>query len=206
MVACKALKTPTAAADYIIETVCETENHLFEISLEIKNFARDIIEESKNRIERSKNTIAPLTILLMADLKKSLSEVSLEVLRLGKEKIYSAGIIIANRQSRFVSAALSFVTVKENLISAFKQAFISRTGISLRRNNNRLSAMENSLQMLDPVNVLKRGYTITSLNDRIIMSAATPCEGETIDTLFSDGKISSRVTGKNEKKPKDTTS
>jgi exodeoxyribonuclease VII large subunit len=206
MVACKALKTPTAAADYIIETVCETENHLFEISLEIKNFARDIIEESKNRIERSKNTIAPLTILLMADLKKSLSEVSLEVLRLGKEKIYSAGIIIANRQSRFVSAALSFVTVKENLISGFKQAFISRTGISLRRNNNRLSAMENSLQMLDPVNVLKRGYTITSLNDRIIMSAATPCEGETIDTLFSDGKISSRVTGKNEKKPKDTTS
>ncbi len=204
MVACKSLKTPTAVADYIIETISETENRLLEISTEIKRLAGKIIEESSERLERSKNTIAPLARILISEQRKDLSDLSLEILKVGKEKIYNAGILIGNRQTRFVSAALSFVNARKNLLSGYKTVLISGTGEFLTRNDNRLSTLKNTLQMIDPENVLKRGYTITSVNGFIIKSAAVPGEGDILDTLFSDGKVSSQVTARCLNKTKDT--
>jgi exodeoxyribonuclease VII large subunit len=47
--------------------------------------------------------------------------------------------------------------------------------------------------MLDPVNVLKRGFTLTSRDGVIIKSAGEIHEEDTIDTQFSDGQIKSKV-------------
>ncbi len=47
--------------------------------------------------------------------------------------------------------------------------------------------------MLNPENVLKRGYTITSLNGKILKSSKGLKKDDIIDTLFTDGIISSNV-------------
>jgi len=64
----------------------------------------------------------------------------------------------------------------------------------------KISSMSESLNMLSPVNVLKRGYTITVLNGQIIKSSGSLNRGDEIDTFFHDGKIRSRVTKKSKEK------
>jgi exodeoxyribonuclease VII large subunit len=64
--------------------------------------------------------------------------------------------------------------------------------------NKRISGQENTLNILNPVNVLKRGYTITTKNGIIIKSAQLAGSDDIIDTQFSDGKIKSRVLKKEE--------
>ena len=59
--------------------------------------------------------------------------------------------------------------------------------------HNRLTGFENSLKILDPENVLKRGYTITSLNGKIIKKGKSLRKDDVIDTRCSDGTISSKV-------------
>jgi exodeoxyribonuclease VII large subunit len=54
-------------------------------------------------------------------------------------------------------------------------------------------SLENSLKILDPLNVLKRGYTITSLNGKIIKCSCETSENDIIDTKFSDGSVKSKV-------------
>ena len=54
MVANKSLKTPTAVADFLIDCIAEAENHLIEMSSEIKDISRIIIEKNRNRIETSR--------------------------------------------------------------------------------------------------------------------------------------------------------
>lgn len=200
MVACVSLKTPTAVADFIVESIAETENHLFEVSSEIKTLAREIIEEYKVRIDKSKNTLAPLARIMISDIRKNLAEISLELLKSGKERTFKAEILIANRQSRLISSSASFTSVRGKFIDGFRQNLISKTSWLTRKNADWLSTMENNLNFLNPENVLKRGYTITSMNGRILKSVSGTSEGETINTTLSDGIITSKVTNKLKKR------
>ena len=47
---------------------------------------------------------------------------------------------------------------------------------------NRISGYENTLKILDPENVLKRGYTITSLNGKIIRNRSQLKKDDLINT------------------------
>ena len=65
----------------------------------------------------------------------------------------------------------------------------------LNESRSKIDGMENSLKILDPENVLKRGYTITSLKGKIIKLRSQLRTDDLIDTRFSDGSVTSRVTG-----------
>jgi exodeoxyribonuclease VII large subunit len=149
MVANKALKTPTAVADFIIDAMSSAENQLLEMSSEIRD--------------------------------------------LGKEYTSKAGLVAANHSSRLVSSARSFSFNKVKAAERSIQSLIAFTLNSLNRNNTRLLGLENTLNILKPENVLQRGYTITSLNGRILKKSMQLKKDDVIDTLFRDGSVSSRV-------------
>lgn len=196
MVAGKSLKTPTAVADFIIDCVSETENHILDIGSEIKGIALEILEENKNRIDKSKNRLAPLTKILISEVRKNLSEKIIAVLNTGREKSFKATMIMANHKSRLAFAARSSVAVRETLLEGLEIKFLYKTADLLKKHDEKLIGFYDTLNILNPENVLKRGYTITSLNGRILKSSDEVTEGDLIDTNFSTGSIKSRVTGK----------
>jgi exodeoxyribonuclease VII large subunit len=64
---------------------------------------------------------------------------------------------------------------------------------SLVSGNVRVKGMYGILQLLSPENVLHRGYTITSLNGRIIKRSKGLNTEDIIDTQFIDGRVKSKV-------------
>jgi exodeoxyribonuclease VII large subunit len=56
-----------------------------------------------------------------------------------------------------------------------------------------MAGFEKTLGILSPENVLKRGYTITSYNGRILKKQNRLKTDDIIDTQFSDGSVSSRI-------------
>jgi exodeoxyribonuclease VII large subunit len=60
--------------------------------------------------------------------------------------------------------------------------------------------MENNLSILDPVNVLGRGYTITSHEGKIIKSINLLKKDDIVDTQFFDGSVTSTVLKKTKKR------
>jgi len=205
MVACKSLKTPTAVADFFIECLVETENHIIETGTEIKNLAMKILDDYKERIERAKSTIGPLARIMISEVRKTLSEVSLEILNLGKGNIYKAGMILASHKSKLVSACSANTSSRKARLNFLETEIISRTGDYLQINGNRMLSMETRLNILNPENVLKRGYTITSVKGKIVKYSENLNESDVIETLFSDGEVSSMVTAKNKRKSKNIT-
>lgn len=196
MVAYKSLKTPTAVADFLVENMSLTENHLIEISTEIKESSRKIIEKNSTRIETLKTKLLPLARLMMSDLKNKLSGKITEIVSVGKEYAVKSGIITANQQSRLISAANSFSSGKFKFIENIRQNLIDCTLSFLSGNNTMLEGSEKTLNILNPDNVIKRGYTITSLNGKILKKRDEIINGDLIDTLFSDGSVKSRVVDK----------
>lgn len=71
---------------------------------------------------------------------------------------------------------------------------LKRVIAALNRNvNSALTSMEMSVNLMDPVHVLRRGYTITRLNGKAVQSAAGVSAGDTLTTVTKDGEIHSTV-------------
>jgi exodeoxyribonuclease VII large subunit len=196
MVAFQALKTPTAVADHLIDCIAEAENHLNEIISGIAENSRLIIEEYKNLTESFRLKLMPVAKLMISNQKGKLSNRIIETINFGKDYILKAALCPANQKSRLISLTGIYSQGKKSLIEKKRLDLISFTLNTLEQKKIKTDGLGNSLNILDPVNVLKRGYTITMSDKRIIKSAHLVSCDDIIDTLFGDGKIRSRVVKK----------
>ncbi len=193
MVAFEALKTPTAVADYLLDCMNETENLLLELSNSISDSSRTIIEQNRIRIDSCRIKLNPVARLMLSEIKKDLSEIIFEIINIGKENIVKAGHFPSTQKTRLMSAVRSFSSVKESSLKQSRLDLLNFTSGSLKSKNIKVTGLENALEMVKPENVLRRGYTITSLKGKIIKSYNDLTTDEIIDTQFSDGSVSSKV-------------
>lgn len=193
IVANTSLKTPTAVADFLIDKMNEAAFLISELSAGITDHAKVMLEETGKRIETAMVRLAPLTRIMISGFRELLSSVVIDMSRTGKDFLARAKAIPDNQKHR-ISALSGALTVKKATALKHKKeilATISRNKVAVI--HNRLTGFENSLKILDPENVLKRGYTITSLNGKIIKKGKSLRKDDVIDTRFSDGTISSKV-------------
>lgn len=202
MVAFQALKTPTAVADYLIESVAEAENHLNEMSSEIAENSRLILEDNRNMIESFRMNLIPVARLMISDQKEMLSGQIIEMINFGKDYILRAELLPANQKSRLISATGTLSQRKKSTLERNRIDLMSFTLNLLEKMNTRTTGLQNSLTILNPENVLKRGYTITAAEGKIIKSIHQIVVGEVIDTQFSDGMTKSKVLERRKTKDK----
>jgi len=200
MVAYKSLKTPTAVADYIVDCVAEAENNIIELSSAITDISRSIIEGNRIRIEESRIKLIPLSRLMISEIKDNLTGKIIEIINFGKEYIVRSGLAPENQKSRLRSAVKSCLNGRKVMIERNIQDLIVLTNNTLNRNIIKLAGLETNLSILSPDNVLRRGYTITTHNGRIIKKSDQIQMGDVIDTQFSDGEVKSKVVEKTKDK------
>ena len=196
LVANKSLKTPTAVADFLIDTISEAENYINEMSSEIVEVSRVIIEKNRNMIETASIKLLPMTRLMLSDVKEKLSACILEINNTGKALIYKASLIPANHRSILGSTIKSVLSGKLMSLEINKSNLNSSAIKLLNSSSVRVNGLESLLQILKPENVLQRGYTITSFNGEIIKNAELLKPDDIIDTQFIDGVLKSKVFGK----------
>ena len=67
----------------------------------------------------------------------------------------------------------------------------------LRDRRSSIDGIERELKAIDPREVLKRGYSMTTLPDgTLVRSAKAVAAGAAMDTHFADGVVRSTVAGK----------
>jgi exodeoxyribonuclease VII large subunit len=138
--------------------------------------------------------LIPVARLLVSGKKEKLSGKIIEIINVGKEYIIREQIVPANHKSRLVSAVRTLTSIKVSYLIKSGSDLKSLTFKSLKHSNFDIELLKNSLGILSPENVLKRGYTITSLNGIIIKDAEMVEPGDIIDTQFSKGSLKSKVT------------
>jgi exonuclease VII large subunit len=137
--------------------------------------------------------LIPVAGLRFAEGKNRLSSTIISLINTGKEYIIREGIVPANCISRLIFAVRSFSIVKEKSVNEYFNNLQNNSIQYLKKSETSLEALNSSLHNLNPENVLKRGYTITSLNGLIVKNARSLKEGDLIDTRFSDGEVRSKV-------------
>ncbi|WP_084426734.1 exodeoxyribonuclease VII large subunit [Aequorivita capsosiphonis] len=88
-----------------------------------------------------------------------------------------------------------------------EQRIIEQLQIDLKRasvnhlstSKQRFSTLERDLDTMHPKNVLKRGYSITTLNGKAVASISSVVIGDKLETQVFDGVLISTVKSKNKK-------
>jgi len=122
----------------------------------------------------------------LMDLGSEIADKSRLMIEVSKRRIETA-------RSRILPVARNLLLIYRNTINRKKEILESHAKNSLGLLINRVAGFENSLKILDPANVLKRGYSITSINGKIVKECNVLKKDDIIDTRFSDGSINSKV-------------
>ena len=165
------VKTPTAAAEWLIREASEQLDRVLNLGSEISMICRERISGEEKRLAFATAQIPLLAHNATAIRRERLSAIALSLPQIPRN-------IMAMQLQRLDRFA-------ESLRDSLPQKISSR--------RQRLDALESLVSALSPEAVLRRGYSITLREGKPLMSASELREGEEITTILAEGRISSKV-------------
>lgn len=171
MVAHTSVKTPTAAAALLIDNLRRTETAVDNAMERMVRVAVTRLKEEKMRLDRISDNVPVLFSLV-----KARRTASLDVLRERLRAGYMRRMDTARTRCDFM---------EQRLRSCVVQMMKDRAA--------RLDALSRRVEAADPVNILRRGYSITLVNGRAVRSAACLKEGDEVETRLEQGAFTAVV-------------
>ncbi len=170
------------------------------ISVNLQESERIIIESYRNKISENSKTIANLGQRLKLQ-QKSLFDanmIHLTALAHGLKK-YSLTFIPRKKNNlREISLKISYFEksktgeARKSLLR-HQERLDNRLSQRIKTESNHLIHLSEKLKILDPVNVLKKGFSITRFHGKAVDNTQEMKIGSLIETEFSEGKIESKI-------------
>jgi exodeoxyribonuclease VII large subunit len=187
------LMTPTAAAEFII-----SRSHVFEESIEslrqrliIKTHA--VLDREKHVIKAHKENLMRHSMHYLKTSSLSLRNCIHLLQTQAMNSLRTPSINLKTCKGRLEGALHVFIKNKRQRMKELTQMAMrySRQMVSMK--SMTLERLEMKTSLLDPVNVLKRGYSITYLKGKAIKDTATVNKNDIILTRLYDGTITSII-------------
>ena len=192
-------KTPTAVAEIFIALVTKTATELIELQERlVEETEAFLLKEQSDLLTLSKALVHRSSLFLQREFS-TVQELTVNVRHLFRQALQKEMIGL---QQITVNLKHSLRQVLKEETTALQQHHISlqhslREG--LRDELHFIKNVEQFVQMVSPENVLRRGYTLSIKNGKVITSSKDVQKGDTIVTRFKDGSVDSIVTGTSSK-------
>lgn len=143
------VKTPTAAAEFII-------NRAFDSASELENLTRRMGDAIAGRMNSENIRIERIS-----------------------QKLPSLFAVLRTRQEQILETVwMRSVNAVRNMLAAHV---------------HKLEIIDKSIAAVDPVTILKRGYSITRCNGHVVKGASDLKRGDRLTTAFADGSVESEI-------------
>ena len=218
LVAHTRMKTPTAVAEFLISGALQFSQQLKELEKHFMEVVNDQLEENQNRLNNAADQLSLLVTRLIVNQSNRLNIARIQLANQSavflknqftelksfttdtKNKI-SRSIIrqthlleqSGNRLKSAFRGPRSLGVKKRNQLLYYQQLVKIRTVETIRAESRNLVQMQEKLRLVDPQNILKRGYSVTMMNGKVLKSVHLVKEGDFLETRLSDGSIVGRV-------------
>ena len=165
------VKTPTAAAEFLINRVDESGSELEEL-------ADSLVQQVQQRLSNEKQRLRLLTAGLPAAYAR----------RKAQEEN-----ILARFTHRLATAATGGVEGRKHRLQLLEQRIGLLAPLKLEKERNRLQLLSQRIHDNSPERLLSRGYSITLKNGKAVTRATELQPGDVLTTRLSDGQVESKV-------------
>ena len=165
--------TPTGAAELSVPQLKHVANYLNQVNIRLNNTIMNQITQDRRK----------LTDILSRNVMKNPI-----MIYQTKEMIFD------NIVERLKYSLTSLTMIKEKELMKVKQSYILQNPYKLLDNkSNKYLQIISKLETLSPLLTLKRGYTMTKVDGKVISSSKKLKKGDTLQVEFHDGDIQSEV-------------
>jgi exodeoxyribonuclease VII large subunit len=167
--------TPTAAAELAVKNIEDIENYLSDAITRMNTALSNKVDYYEEKINKYKSNYIINNPMKLFESKENR-------LNIIKEKL-------VNISSIFDIKEKEIEYIKERMLSAYKN--------NILKSSNLLEKTKLKLDLINPNNILNKGYSIVKKDNKIIKSIKDIKIKDNINIVLSDGSILSEVKGKN---------
>lgn len=198
LVAHKKLKTPTAVAEFIIEKTLEFEQAIDFSKEKIYDIAIEFINHQNARLTQLSTIFIPLIKNVLEKQQNKLSLLTEKFKSNANKMLSQQGSILKNYIHLLRINSLNFLISGKKDIENISKTFTTDTCRYINHTKTKLDYFKKQNELLDPRNILKRGYSVTySKNNTLIKKVDQININDEIITKLFKGKIRSTVKNKN---------
>jgi len=167
--------TPTGAAEMAVPNIIDVKNFINQLNIRLNKNVNNILEINYKRIETFKTSYV---------LSNPLATFELREQRL--DNLFND----LNKRIKYI------IDINTKKIDIFKKNYtLNNPDTILNVFNNTYELYLNKLNLLNPLNVLSKGYSVTSKDGKTIKSIKEVKVNDKIDIRLSNGKINAIVEG-----------
>ncbi len=171
MVSHTRVKTPTAAAEFLIHHQAEELGKVEDLALRMFNSTISIIQDEKHRLSILSNKLPTLFEMIKQRENARLDRNFITLQSLIIQKTANEKSLIENKLQRLVSATEALLTSQQH----------------------KLEMLQTKMDGADPQRILNLGFSITRIDGKAVQDASTLHAGQAIETTLKSGTIKSTI-------------
>ncbi|MDB2363749.1 exodeoxyribonuclease VII large subunit [Flavobacteriales bacterium] len=189
----QAFKTPTAVAQFIIDTAADLLYNLDQFKQELKELVENRVAEEKHGMERMVTVLERQGYEMIQKQKELLAKTHQSLPLFTKEMLQGKRQVLSNLFSKVSEGVLTELKEKDKdlLRTAFK--IKSKTQEIIKGEQQELIRKEQFVRLNDPVRLLEKGYSLTYFKGKIIKSSDKVKRGDEIEMKLKTGSIKAEV-------------
>ena len=165
--------TPTGAAELAVPAISDITNYLNQLNIRLNKSLQSKLEINKQKLKELTSRYIFTNPLSIYQTKEMLFDSLLD---------------------RLKYATTNLVTIKEKKFLEIKNSYILKNPYQLLdKKSNKYLQILSKLETLSPLLTLKRGYTMTKSNNKVLTSSKDAKKGDNLEIEFSDGIINAEV-------------
>ena len=165
--------TPTGAAEMAVPQKADVEKYLKQINIRLENTILNKVKNNRRKLNDIKNSNIFKNPIIIYQTKEMIFDSLIEKLKFSMTNL---------------------TNIKEKKLIELKNSYVLKQPFQiLDKKSNKYLQLVSKLETLSPLLTLKRGYTITKKDNKVISSSKKISKGDKLNIEFSDGIINTEV-------------
>ena len=216
LVAYKNAITPTELADYLIQKFHNFSVPTLEAQKSIRSYAHLLLNENEDQIERESNQFKKAAIHALRTNTFILKDYSRKLVQVSQLKFHQENTSLNQSKSNLVSYTKTiwvekmfylntlvkefrkntknYVYMKQEHVFDFHNYLQNNSLRPLVKQQESITQLEKNIKLVDPIQVLKRGFSIATYKGKLVNSSNTPELNDTIQIETYKNRIEAIVT------------
>lgn len=190
------VKTPTAAAEWLIMCAQQTLDQALTLANQVARYVKDRTSGASKQLSHIEGTIPIIAKQQIIKSKSNLAAIASALPYMTKNKILSANRTIDALARDVQHSAIGKISAAQTYLKTMSDALANAAPKAIANQDKRLKALENIVEALSPQKTLRRGFSLTKVNGKTVKSIDQLADNDVITTYLADGEITSVVNKK----------
>jgi len=165
--------TPTGAAELAVPQISDVKNYLNQVNIRLNKQISNIIEINTQKLNKLTSNYIFKNPISIYEKKEMMYDTLIDKLKYNMKELLNI-----NRQK--------YSMLKSNYILVHPEQL-------LQNKKNNFTNLITKLDALSPLNTIKRGYTLTRVDGKVVTKSKMLNKNDKIEIEFSDGKVNAEV-------------